>query len=152
MTSLDPHQSPAAGIKIDSQHLLKQVPALVRVKRKQRTWNDFGGKLVLDLQNPAQAVRQSGAMAANGDVSEWAVARQLIHGVLATRDSQFDGIRKRLGNLETVSTPTLLSTLGLWLAGVLGISVTVTKPMVATILFAVAEAGGNWEILNETER
>ena len=77
----------------------------------------------------------------------WSMAKDLMHAVLATRDPKHHAIRRRLGNLQDPSTPVLLSALGLWLAGVLGISVSVTSPLVAVMLYSVAEADGDWEVL-----
>lgn len=150
MTSLDPSPPSTAGIQIDTRFLLRQVPSLAQVRRKHRTWNDYGEKLVRELQVPTPTVRTMTGMPDPGDASEWSYAKQLIHGVLATRQPEYDAIRKRLGDLQATSTPNLLSTLGLWLAGVLGMSVSVTKPMVAVMLYAVAEASGDWKILNNT--
>ncbi|MEO5915146.1 MAG: hypothetical protein ABIS50_13000 [Luteolibacter sp.] len=149
MTSLESQTPSADGIRIDIRFLLRQVPSLVQVRRKHRTWNDYGEKLVRELQVPAPTVRTMTHMSDPKDASEWSYAKQLIHAVLATRQPEYDAIRKRLGNLQTTSTPILLSTLGLWLAGALGMSVSVTNPMVAVILLAVSEASGNWEILND---
>ena len=75
------------------------------------------------------------------------MAKNRVHAVVATQDPQDHAIRRRLGNLQDPSTPVLLSTLGLWLAGVLGISVSVTGPLVAVMLYGVAQADGNWEAL-----
>ncbi|MES2658346.1 MAG: hypothetical protein V4689_06995 [Verrucomicrobiota bacterium] len=117
MTSLDPHLPPAAGIQIDASFLLRQIPSLVQVRRKHRTWNDYGQKLIRDLQIPAVTVRRMAGMQISEEATEWSYAKQLIHGVLATPHREYAAIRKRLGDLHTNSTPKLLSTLGLWLAG-----------------------------------
>lgn len=77
------------------------------------------------------------------------MAKSLVYAVLASRDPQHDAIRQRLGNLQEPSTPRLLSTLSLWLAGKMGISVSVTVPLVAVMLYAAAEAGGTWDVLGE---
>ncbi len=147
MTSLDPLRPSKSGIKIDTRYLLNQVPSLIQIRRKLRTWDDFGSSLIRDLQHSAHSSRPKSKVAPDVDLSEWALAKKLIYGVLATDDGQHDDIRRRLGDFQTIPTAGILSALGLWLAGVLGISVTVTKPMVAVILFAVAEANGDWEIL-----
>jgi len=147
MTTLDSQSSPAARIRIDAGFLLRQFPSLVQIRRKHRTWDDYGHKLASEMEVPARTVR---AMADQPEIkkpSEWPRAKQLIHGVLATRDSEYAAIRKRLGDLEKTSTPLLFSTLGMWLAGALGMSISVTNPMVAVMLFAVAEADGDWDIL-----
>lgn len=75
------------------------------------------------------------------------MAKSRVHAVVALQDPQHHAIRRRLGNLLDPSTPVLLSALGLWLAGVLEITVSVTSPMVAVMLYGVAEADGNWGVL-----
>ncbi len=150
MTSLASHPPSAAGIQIDTHFLLRQVPSLTQVRRKHRTWNDYGEKLVRELQVPAPTVRRMTGIPTPANATAWSFAKQLIHGVLATPHGEYGAIRKRLGNLQMTSTPKLLSTLGLWLAGMLGMSVSVTQPMLAVMLLAVSEASGNWEILNDS--
>jgi len=53
-------------------------------------------------------------------------------------------------SFQQPSISILWSTLGLWLAGVLGIPVSVTKPLVAVMLYAAAEAGGDWQVLGKS--
>ena len=77
----------------------------------------------------------------------WRMVKELVHAVVELREARHDEIRKRLGNLQEPSTPRLWATLTLWLAGVLGISTSVTGPLVAAMLYGVAEAGGDWKIL-----
>jgi hypothetical protein len=96
---------------------------------------------------PAPTIRAAVAEAGSRADSKWLDAKRLMYEILATGKTEHQPNRKRLGDLQKISTPILLSTLGLWLAGMLGISVSVTKPMVAVILFAVAEAGDDWDIL-----
>ncbi len=81
------------------------------------------------------------------EATYWGMVKELVHSVVASQDPTYAGIRKRLGDLQKPSTPLLLSTLSLWLAGILGISTSVTGPLVAAMLFGVAEAGGDWDIL-----
>ena len=83
------------------------------------------------------------------EAARWRMAKSLVYAVLASRDPQHDAIRQRLGNLQEPSTPRLLSTLSLWLAGKMGISVSATVPLVAVMLYAAAEAGGTWDVLGE---
>lgn len=77
------------------------------------------------------------------------MAKSRVHAVVASQDPEYHAIRRRLGNLRNPSTPALLSTLGLWLAGMLKISVSVTGPLVAVMLYSVAEADGDWEVLRD---
>jgi hypothetical protein len=123
-----------APLRIDQTFLLQKVAGLKLVKQKRRTWDELGEKL---MRNYLRASGQG-----TTDVAAWDTAKELVYEVLACRDPRFDGIRRRLGNLGEPSTPRLLSTLGLWLAGMLGISVTATMPMVAVILYCLGDANG----------
>lgn len=150
MTSSEPPSAATARIHVDTAFLLRQVSALVHVKRKRRTWNEFGEKLIEDYLSSSPKVRRPMAEMESTDASEatcWSIAKELVHSVVASQDPTYGGIRKRLGNLQNPSTPRLLSTLSLWLAGVLGISTSATGPLVAVMLYGVAEAGGDWEAL-----
>lgn len=150
MTSSASPSAATAGNYFDTAFLLRQVSGLALVKRRRRTWNEFGQMVIDDLQSSSPKGRKPRAGEDSTDASEatfWGMAKELIHSVVATQDPTYDGIRKRLGNLQEPSTPLLLSTLSLWLAGVLGISVSVTLPLVATMLYGVAETGGDWEAL-----
>lgn len=129
---------------------MRQVSGLVQVKRRRRTWNEFGEKVIEDYLNSSPKVRRPitrGESADGAEATYWSMAKELVHSVVASQDPTYGGIRKRLGDLQNPSTPLLLSTLSLWLAGVLGISTSVTGPLVAAMLFGVAEAGGDWDIL-----
>lgn len=150
MTSSELPSAATPRIYVDTAFLLRQVSALVQVKRRRRTWNEFGEKVIEDYLSSSPKVRRpmTGAESAAGpEAIYWGMAKELVHSVVASQDPTYGGIRKRLGNLPTQSTPRLLSTLSLWLAGVLGISTSVTGPLVAAMLLGVAEAGGDWEIL-----
>ncbi len=136
-------------------YLLRQVSALMQVKRKRWTWNECGEAVIRNCMNTApktRDVRDSGEAPASTEAAYWNMAKALVHAVLAARDPKHDAIRKRLGSLHEPSTPRLLSTLGLWLAGVMGISVSVTGPMVAVMLYAAGEADGSWEVLRDSNQ
>lgn len=142
MDSLALPSPSAVKLLIDQDFLLRQVSLLIRVKRRRCSWDEFGEMVARDFLSP-----RNGRGKPSPGSSEWQLAKELVHGVLATADPQYDGIRKRLGTRETASTPLLLSTLSLWLAGILQISVSMTVPMTACLLYAIAEAGGDPEIL-----
>jgi hypothetical protein len=62
-------------------------------------------------------------------------------------DQEHEPVRKRLGDFKNPSTAALFSTLSLYLAGKLGLSLTITQPMLAVMLYAVHGASGNWNVL-----
>lgn len=126
---------------IDQTFLLRKVSGLTQVRHKYRTWDEHGEKLMRSF------LRTSSHSAVISEASAWSLAKELVYKVLACPDPRFDGIRKRLGDLKEPSTPRLLTTLGIWLAGVLRISVTATMPMVAVILYGLGDANGNWSEL-----
>lgn len=137
-------------IHIDTAFLLHHLSALAQVKRKRRTWNELGEKLLRDFMETSPAarmVRSRDEPAISSVAGSWSMAKGRVHAVVASQDPQHHAIRRRLGNLQNPSTPVLLSALGLWLAGVLGISTSVTGPLVAVMLYGVAEAEGDWDVL-----
>ncbi|MDB6080675.1 MAG: hypothetical protein JWO82_4422, partial [Akkermansiaceae bacterium] len=60
-----------------------------------------------------------------------------------------EDIRKRLVGAGDSSTLYVLSTLSLWLAGAMGMSVSVTTPVVATLLYAIATSPAEFGVLLE---
>ena len=139
-------------IQIDLNFLLRQVSALVQVKRRRRTWNELGEAVLRDFMKSsptARAARHEGDAPVSREAARWQMAKSVVHEVLVRRNPQYDRIRQRLGNLNEPSTPRLLSTLSLWLAGEMEISVSVTVPLVAVMLYAAAQAGGTWDVLME---
>ena len=157
MSTLNLTLPTAAGshrIRIDVSFLVRQVAGLARVKMRRRTWNEFGEKVLKEYLSSSNLAR-IGWNPRNREVTPestyWKMTRTLVHEVVATADPKHDMIRKRLGNLRDPSTRVLLSTLSLWLAGALGITTSVTGPLVAAMLFGVADAGGDWEVLVRNE-
>lgn len=145
---LSPPRSPS--IHIDHKFLLRKVAALVQVKRCRRTWNEMGETVLRDYISSAPTPRVEAQVSL--EAAHWRMAKSLVYAVLASHEPQHDAIRQRLGNLQEPSTPQLLSTLSLWLAGKMGISVSVTVPLVAVMLYAAAEASGNWDVLVELSK
>ncbi len=146
MTFPPPHSSGINQISIDQNFLIRQLPSLTRIKRNHFSWDEFGEKVARDFFQPQNQLLVK-TDTNSPMMPEWNLAKKLIHDVLTSANSQHNGIRKRLGNLREPSTPLLLSTLSLWLAGILGISVSVTMPMVAVMLYAMGEAQGDPGIL-----
>ena len=135
--------------RIDRKFLLRQFPMLIHVKLKRRTWDEHGAKVARELlsaANPHNRITNGGSDLA---ASTWNLAKELVHAAITTENPEHAAIRKRLGDWRNRPTPALFSALRLWMAGVLGISVTTTGAMLAAMLYGVADAKGNWEILRE---
>lgn len=80
-------------------------------------------------------------------ISYWDLAKGLVHSVLGGEAEELEPIRTRLRKTPAGSTAALSSMVSLWLAGQLSLSVTITNPLVAVMLYAVAEAGGDADVL-----
>lgn len=150
MTALYPTATTHPQVLIVADYLLQKFPALQKMRIRNLTWNDLGEKIDSSAQTinrPLNAMRKAPTNAEYPEPSYWVRARMLVHTVFTSQDFKYEKIRKRLIYSETPSTPAILTTLSLWLAGELGISVSVTKSMVAVMLYAVSQSRGNWEIL-----
>lgn len=150
MTSLDSPSNRESRLRIDPQFLMRQFPALSEVKRARVNWNELGAKIIQGYQPIPPGTRRrtgdfSDAALTTGEI--WRQAKELLHNIMATCDLENAPVRKRLSVLKTPSTAALFSTLSLYFAGKLGISLTITKPLLALMLNAVHEASGNWDIL-----
>jgi hypothetical protein len=140
-------------IPIDVEFLLRWDSRLARVGGAL-TWNQLGARIAQAYQNSRPLTRldvgdQPDTTTTSSEPAHWLRGKHLVHAVLLSRDPYFSSIRKRLGSFKNLSTPELLFTLSLWLAGQLKLSVSATQPMVAVMLYAVARAGGNWAILQD---
>ncbi|MEI8038125.1 MAG: hypothetical protein WCJ14_07015 [Verrucomicrobiota bacterium] len=150
MLAPHPDSVSCAKVRIDAEFLLQKVYELNQVKRNRLTWNEFGERIAghfQDPQLPARAARGQANSATPPEPSDWCRAKKLVHAVVATRDPKYEPIRNRLFHFDNPSTAALLSTLSLWVAGKLGLSVTITQQMVAVMLYAVARSAGDWDIL-----
>ena len=149
---LAPHPASVshAKVQIDVEFLLHKVPELGQVTQNRLTWNEFGERIAGHLQLiqvPNRSARGQAKGATFGDSCDWSRAKELVQAVLVSKDPKYEPMQKRLIQFEDSSTAALLSTLSLWMAGKLGISVTFTQPMVAVMLYAVARSSSNWHIL-----
>ena len=150
MTSLEPSSDKNVRIQIDPQFLMRQMPALAEIKRKRMDWNELGEKIIREYQprpqwHRSKANRPEDPHTTAGEC--WLRAKELLHNIMATGDPRNAPVRKRLGDFKKPSTAALFSTLSLYIAGKLGISLTITQPLLAVMLYAVHESSGNWDIL-----
>jgi len=125
---------------------------LSEVTRNGLTWNALGEKIARRNQEDAVVIyRVLDELDApkSHDPPIWSQAKQLIHAAMTSRNFDRDPAAKRLRRHQYTSTALLLSGLGLWLAGRLGISLSATRPMVAVMLHAVYQTHGNWDVLRD---
>lgn len=142
-------------IHIDTDFLLDQVASLTAVQNNHESWEAFGERIesrrhrVSPSTRRAESVPDKAISEPVPQTSNWQRTKELIHTLFVRRRPEHDGIRQRIENLAKFSTASLLSLLSMWVAGILKISIAVTRPMVATILYAVAQFSGDWEILRD---
>lgn len=144
MSAYETSASSLSGISIDTAFLLRRCSHLSQVERKRRTWNELGEKLLHHFMGGSQPSPDDHI---HDSTHYWSLAKTLVHSVIATQDPRYHAIRMRLEHLVNPSTPLLLFTLGLWLAGTMGISTSITGPLVAVMLHGVAQAAGDWNTL-----
>ncbi len=155
MTSLEPPPERVASLSINLEFLMRQLPTLAEVKRKRMSWDELGARISQEyLTRPAPRTRRK---TSNPDeiavpvailsVECWPQAKELLHRIMATDDTENEPVRKRLRDFNDPSTAALFSTLSLYLAGKLCISLSLTQPLLAVMLYAVHQASGNWDVL-----
>mgnify|MGYP000064103261 CR=1 FL=1 len=141
MNELAHESSTNPEIKVDTDFLIRKVSSLLHVKNQRRTWDEHGEKIAKNFLPTAPAFRlidDDFAVPKTSTVPDWQQAKEIIHAVLNSEDTKYHAIRKRLRNLHNPSTQMMLSVLSIWLSGVMGISTSVTHPMVASILYGAA--------------
>ncbi len=135
-----------AGIKVDKDFLLRKVSTLRQAERRRRNWDEHGKKITREFPISKPAFRLIGEDGISLEVSptpNWEEAKELVQSVFTSTDPKYDGIRKRLRNLHNPSTQMLLSVLSIWLSGEMGISTSMTHPMVALILYGSSASSLN---------
>jgi hypothetical protein len=152
MSQLETPDTPGHRFRIDKDYLMRQLPSLVDVARKRRSWDEHGEKVARDHLTGRRPLCRVDRGLSGCEVLIWSRAKALAYAVIVSNDPAHAAIRKQLGDWQNRSTAALLSTLGLWMAGVLGVSITVISPMLVTMLYGVAEAGEDWEVLRGAGR
>jgi hypothetical protein len=107
--------------------------------------------VTLEALSGKRPLSQAGRGHSGKEDLTWNRAKALAHAVIISNRPDYSAIRKQLGDWRNRSTAALLSTLSLWMAGTLGVSITAMRPMLATMLYGVAAAGGDWDVLLESE-
>jgi len=126
---------------IDTDFLVRVLPDLDAVRRDIGSWNAFGEKISEQMERDWAARHRSGEPL-------WVRAKRAVHRAITGNDANHSVIRARIHRSPGISAM-MLADLDLWLAGDLGISISVTKRLVAVMLIGLAEAEGDWDVLNE---
>lgn len=131
------------GNRIDVAFLRQKFPELARLEKRGFGWNDIGNTLALLTRRSGtrQQAHAAKSWTKSGTGDDWSAARNALQELLCTGSPELAEIRNRLKDSPPGTTPLLLSTLSLWLAGHLGKSVTLTTPLVATVLLGIARDG-----------
>ncbi len=143
MNSLELTPAATARMQIDSDYLLRRVSILNQLRRNQRTWNLLGEKVAHDFKLNSRKLRLVTVNQTSENELEpcqWIRGKELVYEYLTAMVPSSNGNRPRFKNFQKTSTPLLLSSLSMRLAGALGISITLTRPMVAVMLYAIATA------------
>jgi len=122
-------------LSIDEAYLLRRYPELARLLRQGYHPDEVGQAW---LNRARQAASRNQSQRRTGAEEEWEQAKEVLHQVLHTDNPEFHVIRGLLFARPGITTPVLVSTLSLWLAGHLGMSLTMATPLVAVILYQIA--------------
>lgn len=130
-------------LSIDTGYLFRKFPDLAKLLRDGCHPDDVGEAWLTRARGAVS--RQQSRNPRLGAEADWAQAKETLERILHTDHPDFEGIRSRLFSRPGISTPELVSTLSLWLAGHLGLSLTMVTPLVALMLYETAS--GTREVL-----
>ena len=128
-------------LSIDEGYLLRKFPDLAQLLRGGYHPDEVGQAWLNRARRAAP--RQQSQRRHIGVEEDWEQAKQVLHQVLHTENPDFHVIRGLLFARPEVKTPVLMSTLSLWLAGHLGLSLTMVTPLVAVMLYEIGTAEGD---------
>ena len=123
-------------LSIDEGFLLRKFPDLALLLRRGYHPDEVGQAWLNRARR--NAPRQQSQRRHIGVEEDWEQAKAVIHQVLLTENPEYHVIRGLLFARPEINTPVLMSTLSLWLAGHIGLSLTVVTPLVGVILYEIA--------------
>jgi hypothetical protein len=132
------------GSQIDLVFLQKKFPEIARMAKNGETWDTIGIAMLRGFQrfgSRQQTVSRFRRGPAPTLEAEWATAKNALRRLFCSDSEDLRGIRQRLRDSSSTTTPLQLATLSLWLAGHLGKPVTMTTPLVATVLLGLVLDG-----------
>jgi hypothetical protein len=125
-------------LSLDEGYLLRKFPDLASLLRAGYHPDEVGQAWLNRARRTAS--RQQSQRRHLGAEEDWEQAKEVINQVLHTDNPEFHVIRGLLFARPEVKTPVLMSTLSLWLAGHLGLSLTMVTPLVGVMLYEIATA------------
>ena len=128
-------------LSIEVDYLLRKFPDLALLLRRGYDPDDVGQAWLNRARRAAP--RQQSQRRHIGAEEDWEQAKSVLHQVLHTENPDFQVIRGLLFTRPGIQTPVLVSTLSLWLAGHLGLSLTMVTPLVAVMLYEIATGEGS---------
>jgi len=128
-------------LSIEVDYLLRKFPDLALLLRRGYDPDDVGQAWLNRARRAAP--RQQSQRRHIGAEEDWEQAKSVLHQVLHTENPDFQVIRGLLFARPGIQTPVLVSTLSLWLAGHLGLSLTMVTPLVAVMLYEIATGEGS---------
>ena len=126
-------------LSIDMGYLFRKFPDLATLLRDGCHPDEVGEAWLTRARRAVS--RQQSRNPRLGAETDWAAAKEILHRVLHTDHPDYGTIRGRLFSRPDIHTPEIVSTLSLWLAGHLGLSLTMVTPLVAVMLYEVAAGG-----------
>lgn len=123
----------------ETEFLLRLMPGLEAVRGKTRGWDAFGVIVSTQMERDWGIPQGAGQ-------SLWLRAKQVVHSAMTGSDARHEAIQARIRRSPEISA-IMLADLSLWLAGEMGVSISVTKRLVAVMLIGLAESKGAWHTL-----
>ena len=127
-------------LSIDEAYLLRKFPDLALLLRRGYPPDEVGQAWLNRARRAAP--RQQSQRRQTGAEEDLEQAKAVLHQVLHTDNPDFQVIRGILFARPDVKTPVLVSTLSLWLAGHLGLSLGMVTPLVAVMLYEISTGKG----------
>ena len=141
MSSIDQPGDKAENFFSDTGFLKHLIPDLEVVRRKRGGWNDYGEMVGNQLE-------RDGWSRSKREGTLWERAKRVVHLAMTGDAAKDAAIRARVQSPK-ITSAIMLADLSLWLAGEMGVSISVTKRLVAAMLLGVVESKGNWDALGE---
>lgn len=130
--------------RIDVSFLFGKFPDLALLERQGFHLDAIGNELVRRRQGKQARQKREPEVSdpkSSTELLDWSRIKAALHQIICTSSQDFEEIRGRLRNHAGATTPHLLATLSLWLAGFLGMSIATASPLVATVLLGIARGG-----------